>query len=374
MSDMSTPSPSPRAADLLAGPRGRRLLLEFAVTVGSDALRTAASEVSAALDPHRGRVVRYVRNDGYSNAVDLADSPDADPEDAPREPASPATVAWCLSDLPDPLPDPTPELLRKHLYESVDAASYWCPSDGNDILTADPAVRDALTPVAEHLAAASLTDWWWSAPAPADQWTVTWGEDATPFPDMPPEKRAANLRNWGAHVREDEERSSEFLERRRTAKNAAGGGWWSMPLWKVPTTTRSWPDGSGAGDPVGALFVEDRWDDVFCATRFAPSDYADILEITGADDWAELCCEFPLVVTWSHRRDWWEVTGRDSREAGLWLIPDWSAVAGKWAAVHLTVAGYLAAATRSIPVRATDGRDAASVIAGWGPDVTYWLR
>ena len=39
-----------------------------------------------------------------------------------------------------------------------------------------------------------------------------------------------------------------------------------------------------------------------------------------------------------------------------------------------TVAGYLNAATRSIPVCTTGGQDAASVIAGWGPDVTYWLR
>lgn len=42
--------------------------------------------------------------------------------------------------------------------------------------------------------------------------------------------------------------------------------------------------------------------------------------------------------------------------------------------MHLTVAGYLNAATRSIPVPGADGQDAASVIAGWGPDVTYWLR
>jgi hypothetical protein len=86
------------------------------------------------------------------------------------------------------------------------------------------------------------------------------------------------------------------------------------------------------------------------------------------------------------------VTGRDSREAGPWLVPDWSRVAQEWDAVHLTVAGYLASATRCIPVpdaadatgtagttgttgtAGSTGRvEAASVIGGWGPDVTYWL-
>ena len=366
---MATAPPSPRAADLLAGPRGRRLLLEFAVSVGSDALGAAVSEVSAALDPQRNRIARYVRYDRHGDATD---SPDTASEHALREPASPATVAHLLADLPAPLPDPTPELLRKYLYESMDAARYWCASDGDDILAADPAVRAALAPVAEHLAASSLTDWWWSAPDLDDQWSVTWGEDATPFPEIPPEKRAANLRAWGAHVREGEQRHSGSLDRRRGPKNAVSSEWWSMPLWKVPTTTRSWPD--GAGDPVGALFVEDRWEDDYCATRFTPPPDARVLEITGGPDWAALCRDFSLEVTWSHRRDWWEVTGRDSREAGRWLIPDWSAVADTWDAVHLTVAGYLNAATRCIPVRTADGQDAASVIAGWGPDVTYWLR
>lgn len=130
--------------------------------------------------------------------------------------------------------------------------------------------------------------------------------------------------------------------------------------------------------PVGALFAEDSPGRSFTATRVIPADHARILEITATDDWAALCRDFPLEVTWSHRGDWYRTTGRDSREAGPWLIPDWSAVAQRWDAVHLTVAGYLNAATRCIAVpgtyMATAGKDAASVVAGWGPDVTYWLR
>lgn len=362
---MDAPDISLRAADLLAGPRGRRLLLEFGCDVADNALGSAVHEVSADLDPQRDRIARYVR---------YTDEP-GDTAGA-SAPATPDTFARLLTVAAGriPLPDPTAGQLRDALGTSVDAARYWCPSDGADVLTADPAVRAALTPWAEHLAASPLTDWWWSAPDPADQWTVAWGEDAAPCPAMTAEKRISNLRAWCTRTGESEQRDSGFLDRRRSVTAAAGGDWWSVPLWEVPASTRAWPDGTGGGDPVGALFVEERWEDAFCATRFTPPEHARIREITGADDWSALCREFPLEVTWSRRREWWEVTGRDSRDAGPWLIPDWSAVADRWDAVHLTVAGYLNAATRSIPVPGADGQDAASVIAGWGPDVTYWLR
>ena len=51
------------------------------------------------------------------------------------------------------------------------------------------------------------------------------------------------------------------------------------------------------------------------------------------------------------------------------MIPDWQAMAADWDGVHLTISGYLAAATTLIDV--SDGT--ASVIAGWGPDATVWL-
>jgi hypothetical protein len=37
--------------------------------------------------------------------------------------------------------------------------------------------------------------------------------------------------------------------------------------------------------------------------------------------------------------------------------------------VHLSIAAYVSAAGRSIPL----GEDSASVIAGWNPDETSWL-
>jgi len=60
----------------------------------------------------------------------------------------------------------------------------------------------------------------------------------------------------------------------------------------------------------------------------------------------------------------WRVT----RWTGTWLIPDFTAVAEDYDAVHLSIAGYLATAGRVLPVG-----DSCTVLAGWDPDQTYWL-
>ena len=73
-------------------------------------------------------------------------------------------------------------------------------------------------------------------------------------------------------------------------------------------------------------------------------------------------------MTASRRHDWWRLTGRD----GTWLIPDWAAVATRFDAVHLTVDGYLSTAGRAIPVEHPSG-PAATVLAGFAPDETWWL-
>lgn len=64
-------------------------------------------------------------------------------------------------------------------------------------------------------------------------------------------------------------------------------------------------------------------------------------------------------------RRWRETTGRDGR----WWLPDWPAVAEDFDAVHVTVVGYLATAGWAVPTA-----DGATVLAGWGPGRTCWLR
>lgn len=52
------------------------------------------------------------------------------------------------------------------------------------------------------------------------------------------------------------------------------------------------------------------------------------------------------------------------------MVPDREKVAGEWDAVHLTVLGYLNGAARPLQV----DTQTATVIAGWDPDSTIWLK
>jgi hypothetical protein len=138
--------------------------------------------------------------------------------------------------------------------------------------------------------------------------------------------------------------------------------WWSMPPPALVRTTRS----LGADGPAGLWWVEDSMGRDEAVATPVDAYPARVVELDGPDDWADLCRRHPLDVSASRRHDWYRVTGRDGR----WVVPDWTAVAAEADAVHLTVRGYLSAATRLIDV----GDGMASVLAGWNPDETYWFR
>ena len=50
-------------------------------------------------------------------------------------------------------------------------------------------------------------------------------------------------------------------------------------------------------------------------------------------------------------------------------MPDWPAVCDDYDAVHLRVLGYLMCAGVALDL----DDEAATVLAGWAPDATYWL-
>lgn len=330
---------------LLEGPRGRRLLLEFAlqaeeahgVELGSDSLRYAVVLASRHLESGR--------DDG--RAVYRAGGGGAD--DVWRTVVTPDEVAHRLSGVP--LPNVAAAGLRSALAQAVDTAMYWQEPDGVDVLTATEPVRRELRRVAEHIARSPHSQWWITPPALTDQWSVwTWGDDR---PDLPESTAADRLHHWRERTLENEERSTRD-------PGTSFSGWWSTP--PTQSSTRRLSDGT----PAGLWFVEDSmgWERAV-TRRVSISAGVDVYEIDGPQAWAELCRRFPLEVTAQNREDWRLTTGR----SGRWVVPDWTRVADEYDGVHLTVAGYLAAAGTAIDVDA----DTASVIAGWGPDETYWL-
>ncbi len=332
-------------ATLLAGPRGRRLLLEYALESQRLAFpqdeewrfHRAVGDAAYDLDPGRGTsVVRVALGDGEDDEAS----------------ATPELVASLLSEVP--LAEPTPELLRHSLHQSVMAAMYWQPPDGSDILAATPVMREALHRVAVHIARSPHTDWWSSGWDTREQSWIWWG-DYRPFLDSV----MAQLVQWRnqpstPQVTEQDEPSQEEI-------GNSTGVWWSIPPIALPHTSRSLEDGT----PAGLWFSEDVGYQRAMISRVHLPSNPRILEIGRVEDWANLCRRYPLEVTNEKRNDWYHTTGR----VGIWIMPDWHAIAREFDGVHLSVAAYLASAGTAIPIDA----ETASVIAGWNPDDTWWF-
>ena len=217
---------------------------------------------------------------------------------------------------------------------------------------------ESLLPVSRALASAPATQWWWELPDLGHQrWLSGAGQ---------PARGAAlteALRAQGVADAEEERRAAREWPWPPRRDTVYSGTWWSPPLGGGAFTSTG-PVGplpaAAAGlalDSIG----EDRfelWD-----VRVGPQ--ARIWNITGPDDWGRLVKRYPRDVTASRRHDWYHSTGRD----GPWLLPDWSRAADDWDGIHLSAAGYISAAWLAIPVG-----DAATVLAGWGPDETLWLN
>jgi hypothetical protein len=341
-----------RAADLLAGPRGRRLCLEFAQrwwAPDSDALSELLQAVGHASNT-------LATNPGILYTLSSFDA--ATPAAVPEIPIVTASDVARLLDTAE-VAAPTVATLNLALGMVVGNARYWQEPDGADVLCATPEVRAALHRFAEMIANAPAAAQW-SAPIDmTGQWEVTFDSSVSAISSetSPARERLSTWRDGQI----DEEITAQ-RERPSDPTARWSGTWWSAPVLRATSTTRAV---SGL-DPLGLWLVEDGLGSEWATVeRVHVPDWVRVYEIDSADAWAQLCRQYPLEVTASRRHDWYRATGR----AGEWVIPDWSLVAHDYEAVHLTVAGYLAAAGVAIAV--DDAR--ASVIAGWDPDKTYWL-
>ena len=254
-----------------------------------------------------------------------------------------------------------PIALLDPLGASVDAARYWQEPDPRDVLLEDSRIVAALEPIAHALAAAPAARWWWSPVDLDEQAIVRWLWEKATRADQPQligtAERLQQLR------RETQAEEADAARERATAFDANySGSWWSTPLnANVTTTSRR----LGALPAVQLELVEDAmgWE----RARVAPVQVdrnRRVYEINTSADWTDLVESYPLDVDRSRRHDWWRATGG----TGPWQIPDWAAVGQAFDAVHLTVAGYLASAGRALPTRG-----GYTVLAGFDPDLTYWL-
>jgi hypothetical protein len=251
--------------------------------------------------------------------------------------------------------DLTEAAILKALQRSVDAAMYWQEPDDKDYALADSSAHTVLGRVAEALCE-SLHTTWWDSPIAAD------GQFLVAFDGQPP-----------APLTGIRERSTaEFAGRRSIAMatppphvdwRTCSGIWWSSPLvGSSVSTTRA----MGELGPVALWLHEDSPGPVLADVwQVSASRTARVYEIATGADWLRLVTAYPLEVTNEKRGDWWRTTGRDGR----WLMPDWLAVRDEFDAVHLSALAYLSCA--GVALDCPD--DAATLLAGWNPDTTFWL-
>lgn len=336
--------------DLLIGPRGRRLSLEWTKRLSAgqshdhDRLWEALAVTGSSLDAPGKSWVFAVK--------EHADDPD--PE-LPA-PSTPEEIAGLISAVR--LRQPTEREIRLILAESMGWAVYWQAPWGEDRLAATEPVRRALEPAAEAIASCPAAAWWGSPFDLSSQWTADEILPEGPLPSPGNDDARALLAAGHQEAAEEEQRFREEF-----AGEDVSGTWTSTPPYRLTSSTRCLP---GAG-PAGMWWREDSFNtDKTLASPLGSPQHPRVLEITGPGDWTRLCAQSPFDVTSSRRLVWGEATGR----TGGWLMPDWTAVASSGIdAVHLTVAGYLSTAGRALPVTDTS----ATVLAGWGPDATFWL-
>ncbi|WRS30973.1 hypothetical protein U6G28_04625 [Actinomycetaceae bacterium MB13-C1-2] len=351
--------PGPDLADsLLAGPRGRRLLLEYATeserlsgrAMRADSFIRAASSASYEMDPGKGTSVVML------TARVTGANPEPDPEIV-----TPEEVAERLARVE--LAEPTPQLFRGCLAQAVDNARYWQPPAGEDALAASDPMRRELRRIAEHLLASPYSAWWFTPADPESQQVVVWEDDQKHQP-LPLEVSLADpseaLRSSRKKLIEQEEEAK--FEQPADPVKCYSAEWWSRPSSKLSSTTRTLFDGS----PVGLWAVEDgfNWKSAYSYAVEVP-DGLRVYEIDSARAWVKLCWQFPMDCSARKRHDWYMTTGR----TGRWAMPDWARVAERYDGVHLQVGAYLEAAGTAIPV----DEETATVIAGWDPDTTYWF-
>lgn len=345
------------ASDLLVGPRGRRFCTELLRQVldeesgAGEALHLAFFWADYHVDRDRGGSISL-----FGPGADRPEPPPSAAElaravDAAVEASEPRTVGLAH--------------VARALAQTASSAMYWQEPDARDVLLAQPDLAPVVARLADVWASTPAVARLIDAPRSQRQWSVEFDDEHGEHPGSAaaPDHAARALVTWRRAL-EAELAAVRARDRRRPAASNVGGSWWSTaPSGLVATTATL-----GVLGPIGLWAVEDDlgWERATVAP-VDPSPDARVLVIDDAEGWGDLCRRWSVDVSGTTRRhDWYWTTGRD----GAWVTPDWSGVAEEYDAVHLTVRAWLRAAGRAIAV----GPDTASVIAGWTPDTTVWLR
>jgi len=213
--------------------------------------------------------------------------------------------------------------------------------------------------------AAEHADWWTRPGGQAPLRSVHPSDEQGRILTRPVE--APTLAAWSEQLRASEVDVTAVLA---GSPGAQSGAYWSVPV-NIPAITET--TGPAPGLLAAGLWLEEDGPDhdwAVVTEHAPPTGPTHLLEVRGPEDWAALVAAHPLEVM-SARGDFWGAhTALPGRR---WFMPDWSAVAGEWDAVHLSIDAWLRTAGVPTPVRAPDGTEAWTLCAGWNPGATLWL-
>ncbi|WP_394160699.1 hypothetical protein [Galactobacter valiniphilus] len=364
---------------LLAGPRGRRACLATAIAVEASHTPPIEEGVCSALPlevAERRADQAYATSSGTRYLIAFEEGTRrtrrerkrarraVDAEEAELRARASSTIAPLAEALDavaaDVLDHASPgglseETLNVAVMQSVDSSRMWQDPEGIDIPLTLPELRRALRPFAEAIARSPASAWWDRELALDDQWLALRDENHLEglAASGPPEQIWDGWRRGRLH---NEERGDRSL-------------WWSMPATGDLARTHGT---FSSGLPTVAVWEEDGegWYEGLSAVRVVVPGAPRVFEVRCASDWALLCGKYPFVLTRSVGQRLRAGVGPDPvRGAGDWVIPEWSAVARDYDAVHLSVSAYLSCTDALIDIPGLG----ASAIAGWDPDETYWL-
>jgi|HubBroStandDraft_1064217.scaffolds.fasta_scaffold22569_3 hypothetical protein len=223
------------------------------------------------------------------------------------------------------------------------------------------AAAEELKPVSDALITAAGARRWWEGTILADQRFVAW-DGCPPLrgSDLETEVRAA--------MRELRPGCPDNLQ------PGFGSEWWSIPSFAERSWTANELDSIWS---TGLLYFSDAFgprDDpaVLIANGEIPALWqmtfnasARVYEVGCPEDWGSLVDRFPCAVSRTHGYDW----SRWGNAPGPWLLPDWENVMECYDGVHVSIGGYLLSCGLAIPVR-----NGYSMLVGWLPGATLWLR
>ena len=222
--------------------------------------------------------------------------------------------------------------------------------------------KQELRPVAGALVSAPGTRRWWEPVVRGDQRFLEW--DDGPHPAGPAVEQAVR-----DSMREERAENAKGLKQRRRRERRGtriGAVWWSAPDFAAQT----WTTGAFGDVPAIALghFIDtftpfEETGATVWSLQIAPQ--ARVLEIRAPADWQALVLSFPRDVTGTHDGEWRYWGG----VPGPWRLPAWEQVMEHYDGVHVTIGGYVASCGLALP--AGDGY---TMLAGWIPDATLWLR